>query len=1205
MGPIPIKPVRNLNIITKTNTMRKIILPAGTLLLSGFAFGQLSPAENYIYTKTYLDYPSGQTARVAETVEYFDGLGRAKQVINVKATPLGNDLVIPITYDGLGRRTKEILPTPTTTHNLAIHSGITDESAANAYYGVSNAYSEKQVENSALDRVLQQAQPGEAWKLTTGHTQKIIYVSNTTAEVKKFVATTTINTVNGVSTTVSVLSVSTENSSTVSNGFYAANTLYKTTVTDEDDNPVTEFKNSAGQIILVRRTDGIQNIDTYYVYDQYGQQAFIIPPKAVKEIQDGGNAITPFILNELCYQYSYDRRKRVVEKKLPGKGREYLVYDKQDRLVLTRDANLEAQGKWLFSKYDEFSRPIYTGLLNSPPGRAQQVIAVEGFGANNEMRTSTSFNNTGIAIYYSTNLAYPQSNYTLLSVNYYDTYPQLPAGVSVPTSIIVPDQIVLQDNPGLKLNTKDLLLASYLKNVEDDNWTKTYNYYDTKGRVVGTHSVNHLGGYTRKELKLDFSALMTESYTYHKRKTADAEVIVKERFIYDNQNRLKKHYHQVNNLQEELLAESTYNEIGQLINKKTGNTTGVPLQSLDYTYNIRGWLTSVNNPNNPGSFAGKLFGIELKYNNPSNAAGALMKYNGNISQSDWKTSTDGVLRRYTYEYDKLDRMFSAVYSKPNATVVDTNAFNEWLMYDVNGNIIRIDRYGGSDGNQAQMIDELDLFYEGNKLTGVSDYSGNSTGYPVYNTPNLMTYDLNGNMTNYKDKRVKTINYNHLNLPVKLDRAQEGMTTGPYVNFKYRSDGVKVEELSDNSNSFAVNTKEKNYLDDFHYERIFSQGNGGSAYDTGYQLKFFPTSEGYYNFEKKLYIYNYTDQVGNIRVSYYKDNSGALILDRESNYYPFGLEHQGYNYNENASQMESYRYGFQGQENQFETGWNSFKWRNNIPELGRWMTFDPLAEKMTRYSPYSFAYNNPLRFIDPDGRESEDIIIRGKDKKEWRIITAGDDKVINVPVNLNKNRTLDIGAKDVDVNRFAVGYTVQADVGGGLVSGANAGLEMSVVQFTDKTYGGYNYVYAGGHTGASLGVQEGASASVGASVFVAYNNNNTSINPSSFEGKTVSVGGSFDFKAIAGGGVNVNLFSGTGNWQDRGWHGVSIGASVGVGESVNVGSANASVSRTYLINSYKPTSQRGTVDRIFNAASPVASAILNPYSKNIYTRPQFN
>ncbi len=122
-----------------------------------------------------------------------------------------------------------------------------------------------------------------------------------------------------------------------------------------------------------------------------------------------------------------------------------------------------------------------------------------------------------------------------------------------------------------------------------------------------------------------------------------------------------------------------------------------------------------------------------------------------------------------------------------------------------------------------------------------------------------------------------------------------------------------------------------------------------------------------------YAFNYTDHLGNVRLTYSdSDGDGFVSQDEiisEKHYYPFGLLQKGYNntITSNANSMAE-RFAYNGKENNPELGleWYDFSARNYDPALGRWMNIDPLAEAMRRHSPYNFAFDNPIYFIDPDG-----------------------------------------------------------------------------------------------------------------------------------------------------------------------------------------------------------------------------------------------
>jgi RHS repeat-associated protein len=187
------------------------------------------------------------------------------------------------------------------------------------------------------------------------------------------------------------------------------------------------------------------------------------------------------------------------------------------------------------------------------------------------------------------------------------------------------------------------------------------------------------------------------------------------------------------------------------------------------------------------------------------------------------------------------------------------------------------------------------------------------------------------------------------------------------------------------------------------------------------LQFFPTPEGYVkatpigNANPDLpptgyaynYVFNYTDHLGNIRLSYTKDpQSGTLQILEENHYYPFGLRHEvyvtgskrqhGFGNDGGGGDIDDvelinvlrtdYQYKYNGKEFQDELGLNMYAMdmRQYDPAIARWVVQDPIVH--LNQSPYNSFDNNPVFWADPSGADAEswlkDIFNRSQSGDVW-------------------------------------------------------------------------------------------------------------------------------------------------------------------------------------------------------------------------------
>ncbi|KIA89495.1 hypothetical protein OC25_25355, partial [Pedobacter kyungheensis] len=689
-----------------------------------------STNQNYILTRSFkipvTDATLGNSRNICEenqTIQYLDGLGRPLQTVQVQGSPGFKDIVQPVAYDAFGREQFKYQPYAAqsgTTGNyraaaladqLAFYNSPTAGVKATAY-----PFAETVFEASPLNRVLQQGAPGADWQISAGHTLKTDYGTNAQDEVKLW----TINIGDNGATA----------------GAYLPGKLYKTIVKDENwvsgnAGTTEEFKDFEGRVVLKRVWEtNSKSLSTYYVYDDLGNLRYVLPPA----INENGQALSSFdetqnVFDQFIYGYHYDGRKRLVEKKIPGKDWEFMVYNKLDQVVMSQDANQRNNSQWLFTKYDALGRVIITGLYTDGNSRAALQGSVDNQTNINQPLWETRNNADASGIGY-TNTTIPTSITAYHTVNYYDDYDFAGNSFGPPSGSQAP-----------AARTKSLLTGTKVKNLGTGAMLLTTNYYDLEGRIVQSKSSNHLNGTDVVDNTWNFDGSLKASTRTHT--VGGVVTTIANRYEYDHAGRKLATFENINNQGEVALNHLEYNEIGQLTKKNLHNDS----QATIFAYNERGWMKNSTSDQ---------FSMQLDYQD-----GVAQGYNGNITKQywDWTNTANPTANIFNYGYDKLNRLQTA------ATVAGV-PMSEAISYDVMGNIASLTRDNLTTNSYTG--------YDGNKLTAISGFI-NST----------YSYDVNGNQKTNTARGITNIDYNYLNLPVSI--------AGPNVSYTYDAAGQKLQK----------------------------------------------------------------------------------------------------------------------------------------------------------------------------------------------------------------------------------------------------------------------------------------------------------------------------------------------------------------------------------------------------------------------------
>lgn len=705
--------------------------------LIGDCMAILPVNRNWIFTQTH---NSGD--KHAYDLTYYDGLGYAEQEVGIRAVANGTaDLVRPIVYDLHHRETHKYLPFARTNGNgeydpaVIVHQEEFYRNKFDLGSITPYAYVLEEYEPSPVGRVLESRKPGSEFQ-TTERSVRNNYFANDASAVLRL-------DVDAVSQNLKV------------NGFYAENMLSGVKTVDEDGAVSIVYTDKEGHTVYEERQlrgegDVVDRIVTRYVYDDCGRLSWVVTPEGVDRLTQGASyAATSDLARNYCYFYRYDEYGRQIEKQMPGREPEYLVYDRRDRLMMSQDGNMRTKKQWMIYRYDDLSRLTLQSLATDTS--TDQALRHKEF--------CDAFNSLNPPALYTG----PSTTVQKYAYDHYGWFNDPALAFEHVDGLTRENGTSLQDSEVRGYKTYEQLAVLTADDIQD--YHDRAFYYDYKGRVIQTVEKDSRGNILRTTSRYDLIGnLLAQRESYTHGGTTD---VLDRTFEYDSRSRMTKETAQFNDGEQAVVA-YTYDDLGQLTGKTYGTGAHAIHETMDY--NMQGWLTEKSS---------ELFEMRLDYFE-TYRDWLMPSYTGNIVTWWWQHknidgSTNGDEYAYGYCYDDLSRLTAAQQFWSDSEGPEDSFTEKGITYDKNSNILTLNRSSLSSEDARS----YQFSYNGNQR--VKETNSNS----------LYGYDANGNISGDALSGLE-ISYNLLNLPSKM------YGWGDYSDYyRYLADGTKIlHEYSD-------------------------------------------------------------------------------------------------------------------------------------------------------------------------------------------------------------------------------------------------------------------------------------------------------------------------------------------------------------------------------------------------------------------------